>query len=264
MRFRFAIDSDTLKPALKWHVTYGHDSVFTFHVAPGDLVGGHVFWVSAEDNDGKIDHTPAKRYFSIRTVPPTSQITGGPASGAVAGPTTTFSWSGNDPDGSETGGPVPVDSFEYMLLRPGTSFDGNHTPLPVSLSPTMLALLNEASGNSLPAPYDDWKWTATSARSHTFTGLDPASYVFAVRAVDAAGAHSVLQAPRNVRGFWVTPSPERQSAPWMRITSEALTLPITSDQSPIDGPSIRQRFSILDGEPVSFSWVGLPSLAGYP
>ena len=34
----------------------------------------HVFWVAAEDNDGRIDPTPAKRYFSTKSIPPFSMI----------------------------------------------------------------------------------------------------------------------------------------------------------------------------------------------
>lgn len=273
VRFRFAIDSDTSKPFIKWHITSAHDSVFTFQVAPGDLVGGHVFWVSAVDDDGRIDPTPAKRYFSVHTLPPTSQITGGPAVGARTGSRVTFSWNGTDPDGGPVGNPVAADSFEYILLRPGTSFDGAHTPLPNFVSAQYWAdFLTSAAGSSLPAPYDDWKWTATSSRYREFTALALGGYyVFAERALDDAGAHDVkLTARRNVRDFFVATSPAGQTPPGLRIWSDALFQPLSNYASTevygaittID--FIYTRVSVLDSEPVTFSWSGEPGGSAYP
>ena len=65
-RFRFAIDSDTLEIDMaKWKSTASHDTTLLLPVDPVAHVRGHVFWVSAEDNDGNLDPTPAKRFWSM-------------------------------------------------------------------------------------------------------------------------------------------------------------------------------------------------------
>src|SRR5882762_8247920 len=134
-RFHFAVDSDTLRPELEWPATSSKDTTLLFLVDPVKELKVHVFKVAAEDNDGNIDKTPASRAFSAKTLPPNSKIEKGPAAfNPVIGPNFTYEWSGIDPDGGETGGKVPVDSFQYLLLRPGGIADlatpPTHDPLP--------------------------------------------------------------------------------------------------------------------------------------
>src|SRR5882762_3499780 len=119
-RFHYAVDNDTLLPIQQWRTTVAKDTTLLFLVDPVAELKIHVFKVSAEDNSGKVDLTPASRAFSAKTVPPTSRILKGPAAtNRLIGPNFTFEWEGTDPDGGETGGKAPVDSFQYLLLKVG-------------------------------------------------------------------------------------------------------------------------------------------------
>src|SRR5258706_15828701 len=117
-RFHFAVDADTALPTALWKTTSAKDTILLFLVDPIRELKVHVFRVAAEDNDHHIDPTPASRIFSAKTVPPTSRIERGPSPfNPRIGPNFTFEGSALDPDGGETGGKVPVDSFQYLLLR---------------------------------------------------------------------------------------------------------------------------------------------------
>ena len=262
--FRFAIDSDTTKPEIAWRFTTAHDSTFTFAVAPGDTVGAHVFWIAAQDNQQLIDLTPAKRFISIRTQPPVSTIVSGPSNGARIGPNVTFSWTGTDPDGGPTGGPAPVDSFEYLLFRVGASADPEHPPIPDRWTlQQYVDLIRQAGGPSLPAPYDDWKWVGTRDKSHAFASLDSGGCFFAIRAIDAAGAHDAeLKVGDNIRYFNVLPSILPQGyAPILSVTSDLLTAPLVNQFVEI---IVRAPIDLLEGDPVPFSWSATPGVAGTP
>ncbi|MGE5180372.1 MAG: hypothetical protein ACM3PF_14900 [Bacteroidota bacterium] len=266
--FRFAIDSDTTKPEIAWRFTTAHDSTFTFAVAPGDTIGAHVFWIAAQDNDGGVDLTPAKRRITIETEPPVATITSGPMNGAILGTTLPFSWTGTDPDGSPNGMPAPVDSFEYILFRLGSSAEAGHPPIPSNWTRQQYVdLLNQAGGPSLPAPYDDWKWVGTRARSHEFAGVEPGSYFFALRAVDGAGARDAkLELVRNIRYFQAVsglPATSYSYSPILYVTSNDLLL---NPYSPLanQGPEdlVRKPIEYLEGDMAPFSWYAEPGVDG--
>ena len=100
VRFYFAVDADSLKPIPEWRSTTANDTTFLFLVDPVKEIRGHVFMISAVDDKGAYDKTPARRYFSAKSIPPTSQIEKGPACfNPPVGPNFTFEWSGIDPDG---------------------------------------------------------------------------------------------------------------------------------------------------------------------
>ena len=213
VRYRFGIDSDTLRPPSKWHTTTAKDSVFIFRVATGELVGRHAFWILAEDNDGRFDPTPAKRSLSVRTQPPSAWFTDGPGNFQYTGFDVSYSWTGSDPDGSGYLNPslpdsflrvsVP-DSFEYLLLFPGRAVVDGHAALPAFSSGVYESLIHEARGASLQPPYDDWKWAGTAGRVHQFASLPLGPVAVAVRAVDTAGAKDTLFTfGRNFRTFTV-------------------------------------------------------------
>lgn len=270
-QFRYALDADTAKPFSEWISTQAKDTTLLFLVDPVKEVKGHVFWVTAEDNSGSFDPTPAKRFFSAKTVPPVSRITRGPnAPGTIIGPNFTFEWEGIDPDGSETGGSAPVDSFEYLLLQNGAQLDPDHPPLQLpSARKDWVKLIVNATGSSLPPPYDDWKWQGIRAKRKRFRNVTPGYYIFAVRAVDIAGATEKLtltqtpsingiswsvpslQAsdPRNIRDFNVT---NRNPGPSLQVCSSVLVdcLPSTSGSEDI----ARKEIQIFEGETISFSW----------
>ena len=86
-RFHYAVDSDTLLPIAQWRTTVAKDTTLLFLVDPVAELKLHVFKVSAEDNTGAVDPTPASRAFSAKTLPPNSRILKGPAAfNPVIGP----------------------------------------------------------------------------------------------------------------------------------------------------------------------------------
>jgi hypothetical protein len=260
--FRFAIDADTTRPPSQWTATTAHDSVFIFAVDPVAHVQGHVFWIVAQDNDGHFDPTPAKRFFSSQTLPPTSRIVLGPLLGTTTGPSVRFSWEGTDPDGSPTGTESPAASFEYILLQPEKSASEGQPPLPPFSVSTYDDLINGSSGTSLAPPYDDWTWVRTTETAHRFTGLMPGYCVVAERAVDEAGARETnLVANRNIRWFVASSIPP---GPVLTITSDVL-LDLLRSGDPTIAPDFPARpIEIMNSQKVSFSWTAAPSTSGAP
>ena len=263
LRFRYAIDEDTLETDLsKWQWTTAKDTTLLLLVDPVKEIRGHVFWVAAEDNEGKIDPTPAKRFFSTKTLPPTSRILRGPSAfNSLIGPNFTFEWEGSDPDGGETGGRAPVDSFEYLLLLVGAVNDPNtpptHPPLPPFNQTLYTNLINLSVSDSLAAPYGDWKWTGIRGNRLRVRNASPGEYVFALRAVDLAGASEKnLAFVRNIRRFTVS---LRNPGPLLCISASVLTVPLPCTSGPEDFP--RREIQIFEGELISFSWTA--SADGY-
>jgi hypothetical protein len=255
VRFRYALDGDTSKPFSEWIPTTAKDTTLLFLVDPVKEIRGHVFWIVSEDNEGRFDPTPAKRFFSAKTLPPFSHITRGPnAPGTIIGPNFTFEWEGTDPDGGETGGPAPVDSFEYLLLQDGTNAEAGHPPLRFVSQQDYIDLINQATGPTLPAPYDDWKWVGIRGTRKRFRNVTPGHYIFAERAVDIAGAtEKNLRGPssnlRNIIDFNVT---NKNPGPQLEACASVLVqcLPATSGSEDI----VRREIQIFEGETISFSW----------
>lgn len=252
VRFHFAIDADTSRPITEWTSTTAKDTTFLFLVDPIEQVRKHVFMISSVDNSGRYDPTPARRVFSARTDPPTSKVERGPAAtNPLVGPNFTFEWSGIDPDGGETGGKAPVDSFEYLLLLLGTTKEPGHPPLPENFDRTFYVnLINDATGPALPAPYDDWKWVGISELKFRFRNRTPGLYVFAVRAVDVAGAtEKGLEFDTNIRQFTVTTV---NPGPILTVCSSVLVQCLSPTSGPEDAP--RKAIQVFEGETISFSW----------
>src|SRR5436190_7853049 len=256
VKFYFTVDADTALPITEWKSTTAKDSMFLFPVDPVAASRFHVFMVSAVDNDGRYDRSPAVRSFSSRTKQPTSQITKGPAPyNPLVPPTFGFEWSGTDPDGSERGGPAPVDSFEYLLLRVGGAASPGHPALPYFNSQnTYVDLINAGVGGTLPAPYDDWKWVGIRASGKRFSNVGPGEYVFVERAIDGAGAiEKPLKFVTNIRHFTVAPAspPVVGLGPRLTIFCSVLNRSINAS-GPIDVP--RDAIQVLEGETIYFSW----------
>ncbi len=251
VRFLYAIDADTAKPITQWTSTTAKDTTFLFLVDPVAEVRQHVFMISSFDNSDRHDRTPARRFFSAKTLPPTSQIDRGPAAfNPLVGPNFTFEWSGIDPDGGETGGRAPIDSFEYLLLLMGGIVETGHPPLPGFGQQLYVDMINEAVGPSLLAPYDDWKWIGIRALKNRFRNATPGEYVFAVRAVDVAGAtEKGLEWGTNIRHFTIT---TRNPGPILSIRSNVLTTGLPPTSGPEDAP--RRPIQVFEGETISFSW----------
>jgi len=255
--FRYAVDGDTLLPMGQWHTTTAKDTILKFLVDPVHEIESHTFEIASEDNSGRIDPTPARRTFSAKTAPPTSDITKGPAAfNPIVGPNFTFEWEGTDPDGGETGGRAAVDSFEYLLLPVGgiadTSGIGVHTQLPAVYSQDVyVGLITEATGPTLLPPHDDWKWIGVHGTKVRFRNVTPGEYVFAERAVDIAGAtEKTLKFGTNIRHFTVSTA---NPGPSLTIKSSVLVQPLPPTSGPIDTP--RKDIQIFEGETISFSWI---------
>lgn len=253
--FRFAMDADTVLPVTQWRRTAAHDTTLAFTVDPVQAAALHAFMISAVDNAGRVDKSPAKRVFSTRTVPPTSQIVSGPGlSTAQTIPTAfTFQWSGIDPDAVEVGHSAPVDSFEYLLIEMGASVAPGHPVLPPWDPATYVAMINQATGRTLPPPYDDWTWRGVRGQTGRFYGIAPGEYVFAERAVDVAGAaERSLQFPRNIRHFTVAGnSPTAPAGPILTVASDVAPYPFTAAGS-VDQARVPVQF--MEGDAVAFSW----------
>jgi hypothetical protein len=260
MRFRYAVDDDSLKPINEWASTTAKDTTLLFLVDPVKELKVHTFKVSAEDNDGRFDLTPATRSFSAKTVPPFSEIEKGPAAfNPVVGPNFTYEWSGIDPDGGETGGKAPVDSFQYLLLRvrgiADTENPPQHDPLPAFEQNLYVKLVRDAVGDGLlrysdTERYDDWKWQGIRALKNRFRNITDGEYVFAERAVDIAGAtEKDLVFVRNIRHFTVT---SRTAGPLLTVCSSILNRCLDNAIGPED--FARKQLQIFEGETVSFSW----------
>jgi hypothetical protein len=256
VQFRYAIDGDTMETDLtKWKATSSKDTTLLLLVDPVKEIRGHVFWVSAEDNDGHIDPSPAKRFFSTKTLPPTSEILRGPSAfNSLIGPNFTFEWEGLDPDGGETGGRAPVDSFEYLLLLIGAVNDPNtpptHPPLRSFDQNFYVNLINQSVNDSVAAPYGDWRWTGVRGTRIRTRNATPGEYVFALRAVDLAGAREKnLAFIRNIRHFTVS---SRNAGPQLVLNASVLNQPLAAAVGPVDLP--RREIQIFEGELISFSW----------
>ncbi len=257
VRFRYAIDADTLETDhSKWQSTTAKDTTLLLLVDPVKEIRGHVFWVASEDNEGRIDPTPAKRFFSTKTIPPTSRILRGPSAfNSLIGPNFTFEWEGTDPDGGETGGRAPVDSFEYLLLLVNAFKEPGHDVLPTFDQKVYTDLINFSVGDSLEDPngkknYRDWDWIGVRGNRIRFRNATPGEYVFALRAVDQAGAREKnLAFVRNIRHFTVT---IRNPGPQLCVTASVLTIPLSCTSGPEDFP--RREIQIFEGELISFSW----------
>ena len=269
--FRWMVDPDSTNlndPArTNWNRTTAKDTILLFLVDPVQEVKRHLFVVTAEDNSGQTDPTPAMRYFSAKTLPPTSRIEKGPiATNPIIGPNFTYEWSGIDPDGGETGGKAPCDSFQYLLLRMFSSADttgsGNYDPLPAFDRTRYVNLINAATADSLPsapgARYGDWKWKGIHLKKLRFRAVTPGEYVFTERAVDIAGAtEKNLLWDRNIRHFTVT---DKNPGPNLSVTASVLTQPLPSATGPED--FARKQLQIFEGETISFSWVADASFYG--
>jgi len=263
--FHYAIDSDTMETDhSKWKSTTSKDTTLLLLVDPVKEIRGHVFWVAAEDNDGRMDLTPAKRFFSTKTIPPFSNILRGPAAfNSVIGPNFTFEWEGIDPDGGETGGRAPCDSFEYLLLMIGAINDKNspptHQPLPPFAQDLYVDLINASVGDTLAdARWGDWHWIGIHANRLRVRNATAGGYVFALRAVDLAGAREKnLSFVRNIRHFSVsTVNP----GPILIVSASVLTTPLPAAVGPVDFP--RREIQIFEGEVISFSWIATAEAYG--
>jgi len=181
-RIRKVVDGQTVY--FDWVHTTETGGTFTFSADRADSTGQdslraptgrfhgmHAFYLRAVDAEGAAS-APDKVAFTATTLAPESHINRPALTGEdtiwTVGNTLTFAWTGEDPDG---GGEPPV-RYLYQLIRITASWP---------------ALLDFDAGDFFTVPDAEWETTLdlTTPLLHPQT---PGQYVFAVRAVDVAGA----------------------------------------------------------------------------
>jgi hypothetical protein len=211
----------------------------------------HTFYVRSVDNNGVPDPTPAVRSFNAKTIAPYTTINFGPTD--RWGPSVEFEWTGEDQDGSvvayervlatqeqyswdtgrsyTTGGAIAwLDTLTYFPIGPGQRKD------------------------SLP-------WEYTEVDSVVYPGVSVidsdslrALYLFAVRAIDDAGAkEQILTSPDNFRQFNIDPN----------LAGPNLFLRSNSAGAWRLGNPLRTR-AVFAGQGLRFSWRASPGLSQTP
>ncbi|MCX7878055.1 MAG: hypothetical protein N2510_05355 [Ignavibacteria bacterium] len=92
--YRFSFDS------LNWTFTPNNDSTFLLIIVGNDST--FRFWVSAVDNEGNIDPTPATNLYPVYNSPPDVRFNLGTEIPDTTFPVASFAWTGTDPDGDNT------------------------------------------------------------------------------------------------------------------------------------------------------------------
>lgn len=166
----------------------------------------HTFYVRAVDDNGVPDPTPAVRSFNAKTLAPFTEINFGPLSGRLWGPSVQFDWTGTDEDGVVVG-------YERALMTSEQNFWDTGKPFK---TPEFIAWLDTLSYYPVGPGQrkDSLPWEFTDVDSVVFPGLSEINsqgtrqlYVFAVRAIDNAGAkEKVLSEGPNVRRFNIDPA----------------------------------------------------------
>jgi len=242
-----AVDGGTV--SFDWVHTIKNGDTFTFSATEPDSVGDdtlraptgrftgmHAFYLRAVDSDGATS-MPDRAAFTATTLAPVSRITQPALTGEDliygAGIGLTALWTAEDPDGT-----APPSRFLYRLI---------HVPIG-DLSTADKSVFFQGL---------DSDWTLTTDRKFQSLGMDaPGGYLFAVRAVDQAGAvEPFVDWGRNaVRIAASTAS--LYASPLLTVTETYLgstTFPLDfvkfSDQTETEG-------TILAGTPLHFSWQG--------
>jgi hypothetical protein len=233
---------------------YTNDSLFTLSAAevccveplpgtgsPQDSVYEeyHTFYVRAVDNEGTVDPYPAVRSFNSKTVAPYTEISYGPGQNASWPQRLDFQWEGNDDDGV-------VEYYRYaLLLFSYYAMDGgveNPSMGQVLAWVDTLTFFPDPAGGYT----ENLVWQETEVDTVTFTDVPVGQYLFAVRAVDNAGAvEKVLTSPANGRIFNIS---EFVSGPNLSLTSN-------SAGSWRSGNQTTSR-EIFGAEGVRFRWLG--------
>ena len=188
----------------RWTATHSRDSLFTTRAdtlrrdprpGPGEPLDRvreapferwHTFFVRAVDNEGTCDQTPDYRTFNSQTLAPTLGLNWPVRAGSTyLGPRViVFRWNGEDPVGD--GSSVKPVATRWVLIESLRGAAGRYTSFPESLY-------------HLPERYrwSPWaKWGAADSAGvravvrnlRTVADGGTGAYIFAVQAVDEAGA----------------------------------------------------------------------------
>ncbi|WP_188113255.1 FG-GAP-like repeat-containing protein [Nocardioides humilatus] len=238
------------------------DASYTTCTSPAALTGltdgTHTFSVRAVDAAGNTDPTPASRTWTVDNTPPDTEITSGPADGAIVPSSATYGFAA-DPVADFDHFECKRDATAYQpCTSPKTYSDlpvgthtlsvravdlvGNADPTPASrtwtvsgdhTAPDTQITSGPEDGSTTADRNPSFAFTATPPADldhfecqlnggpfepctspKTYTDLPEASYVFAVRAVDASGNADPSPATRT----W-TVGPPDTTAPDTQITS---------------------------------------------
>ncbi len=238
-----------------WVATTDNRAIFSFRSddpnPPGSLTqpqSYHVFVIKAVDNLGA-ESAPVVDAFSSFTLAPTATILQPPAtSNALLWPTlppeATFVFTGNDPDGRTTTRPV---MFKYKLFSDQNSEFDFHTIL---LEPDALRR------HYAPA-FATWDSVTGDTCKAVVRSMVPGSeYVFAVVAIDEAGAYSpVFTLGTNLFRFGC--SYAGTAGPRITIWSEYFYYRYLTASYNTD-PTTAIAIEVPSGRVIGFNWSGAP------
>jgi hypothetical protein len=213
----------------------------------------HTFFVRAVDNDGVPDPTPAVRSFNAKTIAPTTEITFGPRHNGSWGTSVEFEWTGEDDDG------VVVSYARALATARQFAWDGQ-SPFTTQRFLRWIDTLTYVPVG--PGQYkDSLIWQPTDTDSVVYSEipvLDDTGqtnlYVFAVRAIDDAGAEErIITVPENARIFSVATN---LNGPRIFLTSN-----IAGRWGIGDPPDAR---GVIAGSGLRFRWRAVPGQSGAP
>jgi len=219
-----------------WDKVYGNDSTFTFSAdqeadstnetdTVAEFTRSHTFFIRAVDEEGLGSLEPVHRSFTARTLSPRiiidiPQVNG--LNAASVPPITTFRWTATDfiSDGQSQ---QPPESTQYALVSTA-EFDGfwGKTTDYLRKDPDVLLEYDRTEEES-DAEWSDWIFYEApqdSGKFWTTPPLDFGGYIYAMRALDEAGAITpVLDDVQNVRRVRVS---GRTTGPLFTVFNEFL------------------------------------------
>jgi hypothetical protein len=258
LRFEYAVDDTTSERA--WQDTTGFSTLLKFRAthpnqqgADGSFNDWHTFYIRAIDNEYAIS-TVDERYFNATTIAPSTRITSPRFPPGVPSTVKTFvlEWEGEDLDSSN---PERKPAFyEIKMIRIPNPFIDD------ALIVDSLRVLQNTFLDTLEAG-DRTRWVRISGELTTRTLRDlpdtqeSESFVFAIRAVDEAGAvEPVLERSDNWIVFHVQ---DRPAKPDVTVIERS----IGRRNFPAPTPPIWE-IEVPTNTPIRFQWTGDASSYG--
>lgn len=253
--YEYAVDPPTRAGQdTAWVRTIENRHTFLFSSTDADSLGTrtnpggfHVFVIRAVDNLDARSPVVAQAFFSY-TVAPTVKfvrpVIKNPVLWPILPPTTTMSWTGDDPDGQTSRKPV---KYRYKLFYSGgLEFD-------------FLTILTNP--DSLRHYYAERNWAGWDSISAdtcrvTFTHLIPGAnskYVLAVIAIDEAGAYSPVFSLGGNLMFFYCQYPYAAS-PVMSVSNDYFSYSQGSSGCFCDEPQQYVNIEVPWHQPISFQW----------
>jgi len=209
----------------------------TLRAPTGRFTGMHAFYLRAVDDDGAAS-VPDRSAFTATTLAPVSRITRPAIDGEGTlrlGNAVSFAWTAQDPDGDTPS------AYLYRVIV-----------LPTESVSTVASSVFFDDPNS--------EWIRTTEPSYENLGLNaPAQFIFAVRAVDAAGAvEPFVDWGRNAFRFVSYPLVSVYQ-PRLTVTEAhigTVTFPLSPHRFVGSDARNENEFEVLAGKPLRFAWAG--------